>query len=261
MTRFTVATADFRRAIQSAALFAGKDPEVEMWHRVRLDVGPVNVQAWATNGYTAGLSIASVVDNGDGELATFDLAPAQVKDVLHLFPVDRKHAAEQLLEVSLVGDEHVSVRDVSGLFPGKTVELPRLPSLDGEADPVSRIPALLGRTVHAGQKHYLDGVIVTNGEWLALFAHAARIYSDSVCLTPYSEDSGRGRLLATVGDSFIGTLLGRTGDSALVTETVQARDDWKNRLPQVSPHDPAVDLEQALAALADDLNDEENDDE
>ena len=167
MTSFTVATGDFRRAIQSALLFAGKDPEIDMWHRVRLDVGPVNVQAWATNGYTAGLAIASVVDNGDGELATFDLAPAQVKDVLHLFPVDRKHAEEQLLKVSLVGDEHVQVRDVSGLFPGKTVELPRLPSLDGDGDPAARIPALLGRTVHADGKHYLDGVIVTNGEWLA----------------------------------------------------------------------------------------------
>ena len=96
-----------------------------------------------------------------------------------------------------------------------------------------------------------------------LFASAARIYNDSVCLTPYREDTGRGRLLATVGDSFIGTLLGWTGhgDGDLVAQTVQYRNDWKARLPQISPHDPAVDLAQALAAAqADDLDDEEDSD-
>lgn len=265
MTTFTANMQDLRQALRAAVLFAGKDPEVDMWHRVRLDVGPVNVQVWATNGYTAGLTIASIIDNGDGELDTFDLAPAQVKDVLNLFPVDRKHADEQLLEVTLTGDEHVTFRDVSGLFPGKTVELPRLPSLDGEGDPVAKVPALLGKTVHATGRHHLDGVIVTNAEWVALFASAARIYGEPLTLTPYSEATGRGRLLATAGESFVGVLMGHTDQGQdHVREAVEQRDAWRRRLPAVTSHDPVVDLRTALRAVADDQDEPEegeNDDD
>ena len=256
MTSFTTNMRDLRQALKSAALFAGKDPEIDMWHRVRVDVGPVNASVWATNGYAAGLSIASVIDNGDGELETFDLAPAQIKDVLNLFPVDAKHAEEQLLQVELTGEEHVTFRDVSGLFPGKTVELPRLPALDGDGDPVAKIPALLGRTVHAGDRHHLDGVIVTNPEWVALFASAARVYNEALTLTPYSEGTGRGRLLATAGESFIGVLMGHTDQGTEhVREEVEHRDAWRRRLPAVTTHDPVVDIHAALAA-ADDEPDE-----
>lgn len=261
MTVFIVQTADFTRALRAAVLFAGKDPENDMWHRVRVDVGPVNVQVFATNGYAAGLAIASVQDHADDVLEPFDLSPAQVKDVLTLFPLMRNMEEEQLLEVSLSGVEHFTVRDVSGLFPGKTVKLPRLPgTVDGEADPVGKIPHLLGRTVAATGKHYLDGVLVTAPDWVALFAKAAQVYKEQVCLTPYSDDSGRGRLLATAGESFIGTLLGWTGhgtgyDDDLVSKQVAHRDAWQVRLPvPAAASDPAVDLSAALSIVRDDAD-------
>lgn len=257
MTSFTANMNDLRLALRAAALFASRDPENEMFHRVRVEVGPVNVQVWATNGYAAGLTIASVVDAGDGELDAFDLAPAQVKDILNLFPVNKNLIDDQLLQVQVTGEEHVTVADVSGLFPGKTVELPRLPRREGEGDPVKGVPALLGRTVATTDRHHLDGVIVTNSEWVGLFATAARVYGEPLCLTPYSESVGRGRLLATAGDSFIGALIGQTDqDTDHVREAVEHRDAWTRRLPTAT-YDPVADLRAALHVVDDDSDEPE----
>lgn len=253
MTVFTVNTNDFRQALRAVSVHASGDPDDDFWNRVRLDVGPVNVQVYASQGYTAAMALVSVIDHQDGELASFDISPTSVKDVLRLFPFDRKHEHEQLLEVSITGEEHFTVRDVSGFLPGKTVELPRVPPTDA----LKHIPSVLGRTVHATAKHYLDGVLITNGAWLGLFATAATVYGDEVCLTPYSEDTGRGRLLATVGESFIGALIGRTSsDQDLVAASIRDRDDWKARLPAVLASDPVTDLEAVLAAAAHSDDDE-----
>lgn len=244
MTVFTVNTGDLRRALRSVVVHASQDPDDDFWNRVRLDVGPVNVQVYASQGFTAAMGLVSVIDHQDGELDSFDISPSAVKDVLSLFPVDKKHEFEQLLEVSVTGEEHFQVRDVSGFLPGKTVELPRVP----QTDALRHIPSVLGRTVHSSGKHFLDGVLITQGVWLGLFATAAKVYGDEVCLTPYSEDTGRGRLLATVGESFIGALIGRTtSDQDLVRASISHRDAWRDRLPAVLTTDPVVDLEAVLA--------------
>lgn len=256
MTTFTVGTKDFRDALRSVLVHAGTSPLVDYWHRVRVDVGAHNVQVYAAQGFTTGMALVSVEDAGDGELEAFDIAPDAVKDLLRLFPVVEKHVLEQRLELSLHGEEHFQVRDVSGLFPGKTVELPRLASTRF----LDHIPPLLGRTVNARARHHLDGVMVTNGTWLGLFATAAKVYGEAVCLTPFSDDDGRGRLLATVGESFIGALIGRTdADQEYVAEAVAHRDAWADRLPVTSGHDPVVDLEALLALRAEerDADDEE----
>lgn len=259
MTVFTVNTNDFRQALRSVSVHASGDPDDDFWNRIRIDVGPVNVQVYASQGFTAAMAIVSVIDHEDGELQSFDISPTSVKDLLRLFPFDKKHEHEQLLEVSVTSDEHFQVRDVSGFLPGKTVELPRVP----QTDALKHIPSVLGRTVHSTAKHYLDGVLITNGAWLGLFATAASVYGSEVCLTPYSEDTGRGRILATVGESFIGALIGRTtSDQDLVQGSIRNRDAWQQRLPAVLTSDPVVDLEAVLAAAEEDADqdgDQDND--
>lgn len=259
MTTFTVGLKELRQALRAVVVHAGP-PDDDWWHRVRFQLEPTgHVKVFASQGYTVGLGYVGVQDPGDGELADFDMAPAEVKDLLTLFPLVKDHADEQLLEVHLVGDEHVRVRDVSGLFPGKTVELPRMKM--GAA--LEHVLPLLGRTVRPSAKHYLDGVMVVNGQWLGLFATAARVYGEALCLTPYREDNGKGRLLVTAGDLFIGMFNGRTGDGhdeGYVKAAVADRDAWAQLLPTRS-HDPLTDLEAALAARgADDEGDDDDED-
>lgn len=258
--RYTVGLKELRRALQSVVVHAVNDPQVEWWHRVRLEVHPQgHVLVYASQGYTAGMAYVGVIDPGDGDLEGFDIAPARVKDLLQLFPLDNKHADEQMVELSLEGDEHFRARDVSGLFPGNTVELPRLPEQDRPQ--LTHIPPLLGRTVATTGKHHLQGVMVTNGEWLALFARAAKVYGEPLCVTPYTDDSGRGRLLMTVGDLFIGALIGRTSaGGGHVDESIAHRDAWAGLLPTVASHDPVVDLEAALAELEQQQDDDSDDD-
>ena len=86
--RYTVGLKELRRALQSVVVHAVNDPQVEWWHRVRLEVHPQgHVLVYASQGYTAGMAYVGVIDPGDGDLEGFDIAPARVKDLLQLFPL------------------------------------------------------------------------------------------------------------------------------------------------------------------------------
>jgi hypothetical protein len=120
MTAFVVGTLDMRRALQSTLPHVEPDPELIMFHRVRVGVGPVNVTLSATEGHTAAVAIVSVVDNIDGEFGvTFDLSPLDVKEILGLFKVS-KACEEMGATLSFVIDkDHVRVTDVSKPVPGQ----------------------------------------------------------------------------------------------------------------------------------------------
>lgn len=218
----TVNTKDLRQALQAVTGHASPDPDNQAFNRVRFAVGPVNVEVFATQGFSCGLSIVSVIDNDDGEAGHWDMPPSAVKDLLTLFKVSKEVEEEACLRFS-VDPEHVTVQDVSGLFPGKAVTLPRQPDHDYFPD----IPGVIGEAVHAGPGA-LDGAMFTSGAWWAMFVAATKAYGQPLLLTPTA--GARRRLLVTVGESFAGLLTGSSDEDRLA-ELERFREDWRPRLP------------------------------
>ena len=95
MTTIGVSTHDLRRAC--TAVIPHAHPKDELLHRIRITIDRHNITLTATDGWTAGLAIASVWESehdlvpipDDGVLV--DLAPEQIKKILAVFkaPADK----------------------------------------------------------------------------------------------------------------------------------------------------------------------------
>ncbi len=228
VTAVTVQTVDLRQAVQAVVAHASTDPEDVRLCRVRFVVDGQNVQVFATQGFTCGLSIVSVLDNHDGELAGWDLTPGACKDVLAMFKVSRDVIEDATLRFDVQGQD-VHVQDVSGLFPGKAITLPRLP--DHELFP--DVPGILGQLVHQAN-WYLEEGLATSGAWLPSFVAASKAYREAVFVSPAA--AGRPRFLVQVGESFIGMLLASQDDEQSSRLRGYRDQDWPRRLPTEPRH-------------------------
>jgi len=227
MTRLTVGTLDLRQALTAVAVHATDDPDIPTFNRVRLEVGPVNLTVTATNGYTAGHALVSVIDNVDGEAgAPFDLSPQDVKEVLALFRSSKETEQSDTLQLQ-VDDKHTTVTDVSGLFSGKSLVLPRLP-LEGN---FPDIEGLIGQHIADGFFGPFDGDrLIADGRKLASFTKAAAAYGQPLVLEPCGTTAPR--LIVLCGDSFIGLLTTmRPDDEDRAAQMREWRDAWRRRLP------------------------------
>ena len=130
MSAITVETADLRRALVAVGPHASKDPDDSALYRVRLSVGTENVSVSATNRYSAGLALMSVLEH-DGELVDIDLSSQDVKEILALFK-GTKGGEDEIGDTLrlLTTEQHTVVTDVSGLFPGKSLSLPKFATSD-----------------------------------------------------------------------------------------------------------------------------------
>ena len=231
MTSLTLGTEDFRQALQSVAVHASSHASEEALHRVRCTVDTQNLTVTATNRYTAGMAIASIEDNHDGELSAFDLSPTDVKEILALFR-GRKSSGEELgdtvrLDVDL---EHFVITDTGGLFEGKSLTLPRQPHHGHFPD----VPMLVSRTL--GAEPGRAGRLVTNGVLVALFATAARAYGEQLVLEPTGDTS---TLVVGCGESFLGLLMPVRPDDEQVARLDEWRRGWLQRLPEPDGIPPA----------------------
>lgn len=225
--KFTVETADLRQALVSVAPHLDPDKDFTQLHRVRLDVSGENIHVSATNRYTVGHAIVSAWQT-DGEVGPVDLSPSDVKAILALFPGKKANSGDQpddVVEID-VDEKHLTVTDVSGMFPGKSLQLPRYPVEENFTD----IPTLMAAKLQARRKP--ADRLITNGKLLALFTHAAAAYAEPLVLDPSGEG---GSIFITCGESFLGLLVPLRPDEQTVAKITGWHADWVNRLRTVRP--------------------------
>ncbi|MGX7679095.1 hypothetical protein ACSMXN_09355 [Jatrophihabitans sp. DSM 45814] len=222
MTVVTVGTDDLRQALRAVSVHADPDPEFAQLHRVRLEIGSVNLTVTATNRYTVGHAIVSIED-GDGEVAKFDLSPQDVKEILGLFK-GSKDGQDEFLRLE-VTDELLTVTDISGLFAGKALSLPRYATDDN----FPNIEKLLHTKLTAGTSE--SDRIVTNGQLLGLFTAAAKAYSEALVIdtTPVGYS-----MVITCGESFLGLLTAIRPDEDLSLQIDGWHSAWLRRLVEYS---------------------------
>lgn len=206
MTGIKVGTDDFRAALRSVAPHVDPDPDFPQLHRVRLTVGPENLTVSATNRYTLGHAIVSIWDNETGQVGEHvDLSPSDVKEILALFRGkgpggDGPPDATLLIESDNL---HTTVTDVSGLFPGKSLRLPKYPLEENFTNAEHLIRQALTRQAESTER------LITNGKLLGLFSKAASAYGEQLVMDP---SGGSAAILITCGESFVGLLMPVRGD-------------------------------------------------
>lgn len=226
MTSITVGTEDLRLALRAVAPHADPDPEFPQLHRVRLAVGPENLTVSATNRYTIGHAIVSIWENQMGDLAAFDLSPSDVREILALFRSTKGHTDDMpddtlLLEVD---DHHATVTDVSGLFPGKSLRLPKYPVEENFPNVAVLIKQGLTRQPAGTER------LITNGKLLGLFGKAAAAYNEQLVM---DTSGGNAAILITCGESFVGMLMPVKGDEDTHARIEGWHTDWLERLTEL----------------------------
>lgn len=232
-TRITVGTADFRNALTSVAPHADPDPKFPPLHRIHLAVEKVNVTVTATNRYTAGMALVSVQDP-DEQAWAFDLSPMDVKEILSLFrgaPFDDDELGETL-ELK-VDEKHTTVTDNSGMFPGKSLRLPRYPDESDFPDVPRLVAGALRRPAVQAQR------LVADGKKVALFRSAARTYNQPLVLEPTGANTA---LLVSCGEAFIGLVMPIRQDEEIDLRHAAWRQGWERRLPPVNVQEELVTI-------------------
>lgn len=227
MTSITVGTEDFRLALRAVAPHADPDPDFAQLHRVRLSVGPENLMVSATNRYTIGHAIVSIWDNASGVVgADIDLSPSDVKELLALFRATSKGQSDGMPADTLLieaDDRHTTVTDVSGLFPGKSLRLPKYPIEENFPRVENLIRQALTREAQSTER------LITNGRLLGLFGKAAAAYGEQLVMDP---SGGSSAILITCGESFVGMLMPVKGDDETDGKINGWHADWLQRLTE-----------------------------
>jgi hypothetical protein len=222
--KFVVSTNDLRQALTAVLPHIDPDKDAQQLHRLRVEVGRENVTVSATNRFTAAHALVSVWENEDGEVGPFDLSPTNAKEILALFkgkPGTDDEPGETLrVEVD---DKHLTVTDISGLFAGKALTVPRQP--DEENFP--NIPQLLAAKLNQGPAS--TERLVTSGQLLGLFTKAAAAYGHPLVIDPAGD---RRSPLISCGESFIGMLAQAPAGDELTAQINGWHTAWLDRLAE-----------------------------
>lgn len=232
MTSITVGTEDFRLALRAVAPHAGQDPTLPVLQRIRLDIGGENLAVSATNRYSIGHAIVSIWDNRQGDLTTLDLSPMDVKEILVLFRASGGSGDEmpdEQLELT-VTDKTLTVTDISGLFPGKALVLPRYPTDEHFPKVENLLRNKLASPPMGAER------LVTSGTLLALFAKAAAAYDEPLVIDPAGNNAA---MMISCGESFIGMLMPMRSDAEVEAKFNGWHTDWLERLGEGDTSIPA----------------------
>jgi len=219
--QFNVGTADLRRALKAVAPHAETSNEVPTTHRLRVDVGADHVTVSATNGYTIGHAVVWTLDF-EGEVGVFDLSPQDVKEILTLFHGKKDRGDEPDYTVRITVDsERVTITDVSGLFDGKALHLPRYPTDENFPDVVRLIQTSLLTGPEATTR------LITSGKLHGLFGAASSAYEMPLV---WDHAGDKGVLLVTCGKDFLGMLMPIRPDEAVLADIEKWHADWRARI-------------------------------
>jgi hypothetical protein len=229
---FTVGTVDLRRALRAVLPHVSTDETVPNLNVVHLDRGPVNLTVTATDRFTAGHAIVSVLDWGDdptdGTMGAFDLSVEDVKKVLALFKPskgksDNEEDPESLLRIDLTDDD-VTVTDTSGLFPsGQSLRLPRTSAGDDYPD----VERLIGKMLRAPATGAAR--LVSNPDFGRRFAEAGRAYGGAALVLEPTGDTQA--IVVSCGESFVGLWMPIRTTPETDVDLRLWRDAWLRRLP------------------------------
>src|SRR4030095_6650281 len=129
--KLLVKTLDLRQALQSTIPHCATPNDSAAHAVVHFTATDHNLHLTACNMYTLGHAVASVWESdgltGDVTEDGFNLPVDLAKEVLALFKAGGKKKEDEIgdsLQIT-VTDKDITVLDVSGLFPGKTLKLPR----------------------------------------------------------------------------------------------------------------------------------------
>ncbi len=228
--RLLVNTLDFRQALQSTIPHCA-DPKDSAAHAViHFTATDQNLHLTSCNMYTLGHAVASVWESdglmGDVTEDAFNLPSHLAKELLTLFKAGGKKREDEIgdsLQITIT-DQNITVLDVSGLFPGKTLTIPRE---DGNDYPVA-----FGRLLTAAvlSDKIMPERLAAQGRLVKLFASASAAYSEPLVIEP--TDDAR-RILISCGESFLGLLMPMRSED--MADTLNDwRDGWLRRLPDIA---------------------------
>lgn len=224
MTRILVETNDFRAALISTVAHASNGKYYPFLSRVRLDVGPVNINVLATDNQTVGWALVSVVSHIDPELEVIDIGIADVEKILTVFKGRRTKGDEPEHTLCIeTTEQEITITDASGLFDGEeSLTVLRLP----EEEKFPDIPATFAHAQHSPLRK-VDWLLV--GDSLIRKFHAAA----SCYREPFTFETVRtsSSIIVRCGESFIGRMPQPDLRPVVKEELARYRAGWDARIP------------------------------
>lgn len=229
----TVSTKDIRQALKSVIPHAA-DPKESAAHAVvHFAAARHNLHITASNMQTVGHAIASIWDSeglsDDPDEDAFNLPVDLAKELLALFKATAKEDEGDMgsaMQITVETDSILFV-DISGLFPGKELKLPRE---DGNEYPVP-FGRLLADAILS--ERVMPERLAVRGRLLSLFSTAATAYGEPLVIEPTADAR---RILISCGESFLGLLMPiRVEEGSSEAAQLKGwRDGWMNRLPDIA---------------------------
>lgn len=226
----TVNTLDVRQALQSVIPHAADVKDSPAHAVVHFTATDSNLYLTACNMQTLGHSVASVWEadglTGDPDTDAFNLPVDVAKELLALFKSSGKQKEGEIGEALrlTIKNKTITVLDVSGLFPGKELTIPRE---DGNDYPVTFGRMLMSAVL---SEPVMPKRLTASGRLVKLFATAAAAYGEPLVIEP-TEDARR--ILISCGESFLGILM-PIRDEEVAGDLNAWREGWMRRLPEIA---------------------------
>lgn len=219
---------DFRRAVAAVkphAERAKSGDEVSAFSRVRFIAGRTELLVAATNGTTTALAAVKILDDDrterfakDDGVFALDLSPVLAGDLRSGLRMQRGDYTEDDQTAEIVfTDDAVSVRDVSGLWPGSETSRPTLPYSTEYPD----IPRMLRDALGAAGEAVKP--LTSRGGPFALFMPAAAQYDRPLQFEASGPATSRG-FVVWCGPRFVGAVSsGHDDDDSLARRQAERR--------------------------------------
>ena len=240
----TVNTLDVRQALQSVIPHAADVKDSPAHAVVHFTATDNNLYLTACNMQTLGHSAASVWEadglTGDPGTDAFNLPVDVAKELLALFKSSGKQKEGEIGEALrlTIKNKTITVLDVSGLFPGKELTIPRE---DGNEYPVTFGRMLMSAVL---AEPVMPKRLTASGRLVKLFATAAAAYGEPLVIEP-TDDSRR--ILISCGESFLGILM-PIRDEEVAGNLNAWREGWMRRLPEIAHAGGTVKKEEPTPA-------------
>lgn len=240
----TVNTLDVRQALQSVIPHAADVKDSPAHAVVHFTATDQNLYLTACNMQTLSHSVASVWEadglTGDPDTDGFNLPVDVAKELLALFKSSGRRPEDEIGEALrlTVKNKTITVLDVSGLFPGKELTIPRE---DGNEYPVTFGRMLMSAVL---SEPVMPKRLTASGRLVKLFATAAAAYGEPLVIEP-TEDARR--ILISCGESFLGLLM-PIRDEEVAANLNAWREGWMRRLPEIAHAGGGVKQEEPAAA-------------
>lgn len=224
MTRILVETNDFRAALISTVAHASNGKYYPFLSRVRLDVGPVNINVLATDNQTVGWALVSVVSHIEPELEVIDIGVDDVEKILTVFKGRRTKGDEPEHTLCIeTTEQEITITDASGLFDGEeSLTVLRLP----EEEKFPDIPATFAHAQHSPLRK-VDWLLVGDS-LIRKFHAAAACYREPFTFETVRTSSS---IIVRCGESFIGRMPQPDLRPVVKEELARYRAGWDARIP------------------------------